>query len=96
MPRPKQGPPSRYECARDEHARFLILAALRAAGGNRTRARESLGLDHRSLYREIARLDLWPQIQALAAEHGWTVTGPAHVEPPPPAPPKRTRKRRTP
>lgn len=80
MPKKTPGPPSAYEQALDAHASKLILDAIRKAKGNRTEAREALGISHRQLYREIDRLNLWPKIDALHAEKGWEVA---------PGPPRR-------
>ncbi len=71
MPRKAPGPPSAYEQALDAYAAKLILDAIRKAKGNRTEAREALGLAHRQLYREIERLKLWDAIEALQADKGW-------------------------
>jgi DNA-binding NtrC family response regulator len=80
MPKKAPGPPSAYELALDAYAAKLILDAIRRANGNRTEAREALGLTHRQLYREIDRLALWPRIDALQKEKGWE---------PPAGPPRR-------
>lgn len=80
MPKKTPGPPSAYEQALDAYAAKLLLDAFRKAKGNRTEAREALGLTHRQLYREIERLELWPKIDALHAEKGWEAA---------PGPPRR-------
>ena len=71
MPKKLDAPPSAYDLALDAHAAKLILEAIRRANGNRTEAREALGLTHRQFYREADRLRLWPAIEALHVEHGW-------------------------
>lgn len=50
-----------------ERAKVRILRALRAAGGNNTRAAAALGVDLATLKRWVNKLELRPQLQALRA-----------------------------
>lgn len=54
-------------------ARARILAAIDDARGNRTHAAKALGESQRSLLHLIAHLDMWPAIDALCAERGYSV-----------------------
>lgn len=75
-------------------ARTKILAAIDAAQGNRTHAARALGEEYRQFLRVIARLDLWPAIDALCEERGYAVQpGAERREKAPPRTPKARRTR---
>lgn len=55
-------------------AKRRILSALTEAEGNRRRAAELLEVKHRSFYRIVDRLGMWPEIDALMNAHGFVAT----------------------
>lgn len=56
---------------RDAEASKLIIAALTRAKGGKRAAAVALGVDHSTLYRLIAELELWPAIDKLSKAKGW-------------------------
>lgn len=56
-----------------DKAKAEILDAIDKAKGNRTHAANAIGATQRNLLRWIAKLDMWPDVDALCQEKGYTV-----------------------
>jgi transcriptional regulator of acetoin/glycerol metabolism len=66
-PKPAAPPPAdlTLAAALDAAARVAIARAWRAHEGNLTHAAATLGVSARTLHRELVRLALWPELEAL-------------------------------